>query len=1074
MAKKSTYEELEKRVKELEKEAFRRQQAEEKLQRQREELQIILDSVLAMVFYKDKENRFVRVNRAMAQTIGLPKEHLEGTSLFDIFSEGAGEYWEDDKKVMESGRPKTGIIESVETSKGKRWHITDKVPYRDNAGNISGIIGFAIDIEDRVRAEEALRESEAKYRELVEKAVVGLYQITRKGEFLMVNQKMANIFGYDSPQDFLSDVKNILNMYVQPDERVEILEKMDREGFLEGKEVEFKKKDGKNIWARVHVRKTSQREDKSTYEGFVIDITDAKRTEQALIESEADYRTLVENANSIILRWSPEGNIIYLNPYGLEFFKFREAKIKGRQVMGTIVPEEETTGRDLRKMIDGIMLKPLRYKNNLNQNMRSDGTRVWISWTNEVILDAEGELVEILSIGNDVTQRIEAEQALKRAHAELETRVEARTAELQKVNEQLNQEIIERKQTEASLRESEERFRRTFENANTGVCLVSIDGHFQQVNNRLCEILGHSKEELEGMSVNDFTYPEDREISPDFFQRSLSGEVDDIVYEKRLINAERQLVWGQISSSIVRDSGGKPLYFISHVQDITQEKITRQALKESEQKFSKLFQASPAYISLAVLAEGRFLAVNSAFEKITGYKQSEVTGRTVYELGLWAEPHGRDEFVRLIKEKGQLRSQRITLVRKDGRLIEGLWSIERIEIEGEDCIISVFDDLTELLKTQEELKQSEEKFSKLFHAIPVYTCVTGIEDGRFLEVNDAFTKVTGYGREEVIGRSTIEVGLWANPKDRIKLVKIGTEQGRFRDQEVNFLKKNGDPLVMLWSAEKIVLDNQACFISALVDVTELKKAQDELLKAHDDLELQVDKRTADLGNAINLLRKEILERKRGEEKIKASLKEKEVLLREIHHRVRNNLQVISSLLELARTRTNNKEANDLLLESHSRIHTMALIHSQLYQSDRFDKIDMQKHLEQLTENLSQLYGNDKFVTPVIGDADISLSLTQAIPCAIALNELISNAFKHAYQKDEKGTVKVLMEQTPDGKLRVTVKDQGIGIPKEIDVYETGSLGLKLTRNLIQHQLNGQFQITRNNGTEALIEFPVSE
>ena len=153
---------------------------------------------------------------------------------------------------------------------------------------------------------------------------------------------------------------------------------------------------------------------------------------------------------------------------------------------------------------------------------------------------------------------------------------------------------------------------------------------------------------------------------------------------------------------------------------------------------------------------------------------------------------------------------------------------------------------------------------------------------------------------------------------------------------------------------------------------------------------------------------------------------------------------------------------------------MALIHSQLYQSDRFDKIDMQRHLQQLVTNLSRLYGNDKFVTPVIREADIFLSLTQAIPCAIALNELISNAFKHAYQKGEKGTVKVLMEETPDGKLRVTVKDQGIGIPKEIDVYETGSLGLKLTRNLVLHQLNGQFQITRNNGTEALIEFPVSE
>ncbi|MFH1240881.1 MAG: sensor histidine kinase [Pseudomonadota bacterium] len=200
-----------------------------------------------------------------------------------------------------------------------------------------------------------------------------------------------------------------------------------------------------------------------------------------------------------------------------------------------------------------------------------------------------------------------------------------------------------------------------------------------------------------------------------------------------------------------------------------------------------------------------------------------------------------------------------------------------------------------------------------------------------------------------------------------------------------------------------------------------------------------------------------------------------VLLREIHHRVRNNLQVISSLLELARMRTSSEEANNLLMDSHARIHSMALIHSQLYENDRFHEIQMRRHVRQLIANLSRLYGNDKYIATDITGAQIQLSLTQAVPCALVLNELISNVYKHAYKEGEKGTLEVHMEQSANGKICIRVKDHGIGIPEEIDIDQTQSLGLKLTRNLVIHQLKGQMQVNRNNGTEVVVEFrPLKE
>ncbi len=141
-------------------------------------------------------------------------------------------------------------------------------------------------------------------------------------------------------------------------------------------------------------------------------------------------------------------------------------------------------------------------------------------------------------------------------------------------------------QMDQALQESEERFRHAFENANIGVCLVNTEGHFIRVNNRLCEIVGYSKEELEGMTVNDISHPQDKEISPEFFRRSISGEIESTTYEKRYIHKQGHLVWGQISTSLVRNPEGNPFYFISHVQDITNLKKAEEALQNAHDELA--------------------------------------------------------------------------------------------------------------------------------------------------------------------------------------------------------------------------------------------------------------------------------------------------------------------------------------------------------------------------------------------------------------------------------------------------------------------------------------------------------
>jgi PAS domain S-box-containing protein len=150
----------------------------------------------------------------------------------------------------------------------------------------------------------------------------------------------------------------------------------------------------------------------------------------ALRESERKYRELVEHANSIILRWTRDGRITFINEFGQRFFGYTEAELLGQHVVGTIVPETESTGRDLRPLMDRICANPAAFEQNVNENMRRTGERVWIAWTNKIVTDERGEPLEVFSVGVDITALKRAEEALQQAHAELERRVAERTTEL--------------------------------------------------------------------------------------------------------------------------------------------------------------------------------------------------------------------------------------------------------------------------------------------------------------------------------------------------------------------------------------------------------------------------------------------------------------------------------------------------------------------------------------------------------------------------------------------------------------------------------------------------------------------
>ena len=221
-----------------------------------------------------------------------------------------------------------------------------------------------------------------------------------------------------------------------------------------------------------------------------------------------------------------------------------------------------------------------------------------------------------------------------------------------------------------------------------------------------------------------------------------------------------------------------------------------------------------------------------------------------------------------------------------------------------------------------------------------------------------------------------------------------------------------------------------------------------------------------------LERKRLLEEKRrAEEQIKASLREKEILLSEVHHRVKNNMQIIISLLRLQAGKIEDKKSADMLKEAENRIRSMALIHEKIYQTADFANIEFGVYAKSLSKDLFKSYGiNTGKVQLKIEIENIALGLDNAIPCGLIINELLSNSLKYAFPKDRGGEIKISFKPLNDHEVELMVSDDGIGIPAEIDIGETESLGLQLVNILAENQLDGTLELDRDGGTAFKIRF----
>ncbi|HEY3320651.1 MAG TPA: PAS domain S-box protein [Planctomycetota bacterium] len=265
---------------------------------------------------------------------------------------------------------------------------------------------------------QRLRAELDKYKLLIETTGTGYVILDAQGNVLDANNEYVRMTGYARLDEILG--RNVVEWTAEPDRQRNAakVEECFARGMVRNLEISYVAKDGRVTPVEINAS-VLRASNSISILSVCRDITERRRTEDARRASEEKYRELVENANCIILRWACDGHITFINEFGSTFFGYTEAELIGRHVVGAIVPQTESTGRDLRPLMDEICADPKKFERNVNENMRRNGERVWIAWTNKTVFDESGQVKEIFSIGSDITDRKRAEEILKESEARL-------------------------------------------------------------------------------------------------------------------------------------------------------------------------------------------------------------------------------------------------------------------------------------------------------------------------------------------------------------------------------------------------------------------------------------------------------------------------------------------------------------------------------------------------------------------------------------------------------------------------------------------------------------------------------
>jgi PAS domain S-box-containing protein len=905
----------------------------------------------------------------------------------------------------------------------------------DENGEPIRVFGATQDVTEHRQAEEALHQTERKYREIFENAGEGIFQSTPDGKFIAANPALARICGFDSSEELISKRADVAgDTYCEPELREEFKRRLEECGVVREFEHELLRNDGSRIWIMVNARVVRNEQGEVLYyEGTVQDINERKLAEARSVAfatlarrlsgvmTQLDAAKIIAETANELFAWDSCNLDLYDEKSGLVRPLLNMDTIAGRRVDVTASLSARGPSPRTRHIIDhgpvlSLRKEPITFEE--DSIPFGDKSRPSASLMGVPICHAQ-TVIGLLSI-HSYAQGAYDPSDLRDMQALATYCGEA----------------LNRVRIEESLRESEERYRELFENAKDAYYVHDLQGRYISVNCAAENLAGRKREEIIGRRFSDFIAPEQLPVVSEKLCRKLIEE-GETNYETEVVASDGRRVPVEVTSHLIYEKG-VAVRVQGTARNIAERKRAEEALRQSEREYRGLFENARDPILIIDPKQEIVLAVNQRACEVYGISRSEFVGISLESISNNVE-RGR-KIIKETLERGM--SQNFETIQRRGDGTEMFLNVNAsiVEYKGQIAIQSINRDITEQKRAEEALRRSEERFSKAFHSSPAALSITMLDNGRLLEVNDAFLRMTGFTRDEVIGRSTRELGLW-DRQHRLMLAKALREHRAMAEFEIKFRKKSGEVREALLSVELIQLaSGEASVLGIAQDVTERKRAEEALQRYPRQL-------------------------------IEAQEAERQSVARELHDQIGQVLTAIHLNLQAVRKTCETKEASVLIDEG------VAIVDEALGQvrnlsfelrPSLLDDLGLAAALRWYTDRFTQRTGIQ--ATTLINLPDLSQRLTKDLEtaCFRIAQEAFTNVVRHAQARNVAVTLQKL-----NGQVRLSVKDDGVGF----DVHSqnlapfTTHLGLRGMRERAL-ALGGRLEVrSSERGTRISASFP---
>lgn len=868
------------------------------------------------------------------------------------------------------------------------------------------------DISERVFYEEAIRESEQRFRSLSIHAMEGIALLD--GQTIVdSNEQFARLFGFKRIQEILG---TSVRDYIRERDWRRISA---RSQYGSRCEIEIETATKQRVHLEVTMAEST--DDSNGYPVLLIyDITERKRTELDLLQTKERFRLLVEN-NPIGLFLLVEGLVKYANGAAIELVDWVEDDLYDADFKELFVEEERNRlQRELMRTREGARSPYIELS-----MMRPDGREVLVGLRMTLSFFDRRPAVQVTV--TDLSTRTQLLQEQLRASIAEES------------NTLLKAEIDRHKDTQRRLRAAELLNRSMIESSIDMIIAFDRRGQLIQWNHAASIEYGWTFEEAKLLEFRALFA--DEEEAGSILTELLSNHY--FAGETQGIRASGEEFNILMSVASMRDDAGEVIGYVFVGRDITDLKLAEQELRESEERYRDILEYATDVIFL-VEGSGTFVYANPAFFRTLGYEPSSIEALRLDQVMPELEINPGTEWMEVLegtRNEWVFRSANGTSL-----LMLGSASV-RYDPNGDRVgLRGIFLDITDIRRHERSARIQSAKLQSIFNSTRYLLMLTMDRSHQITTINSNFQEVfqDQFNVDVQLGTQFTELFLALADKElyqgQLSIIQ-NAFQGRTQQFEIALQTRDGS---IRW------------FIVFINPVSSEEHETEE----------------------VSCIAYDITDRKEIDQQIRSALKEKEILLQEVHHRVKNNLQVISSMLNLQRRFVSDPMMLQVLDESTSRIATMSYIHESLYQNTDFSSISFSEYLKRLTVNLMSSYAHQ--LHPVELETrmtELHLNLEQAIPCGLIVNELVSNAMKYAFKDIADGVLQLRVDRQGDF-VEIEVRDNGVGLPEDFNFDTNDSLGVYLIQALTEQiqaelivcssSLDGEHKISR--GSSFMIKF----